>query len=82
MVFYCEQAAGYCQDIGYQEEGFFDALVRMFEQALKSANTLSANGKLSLIARLDRVREISHDFGYGVGDAMDYLLAKYVKHPG
>jgi len=81
MVFYCEQAAGYCQDIGYQEEGFFDALVRMFEQALKSANTLPANGRDSLIARLNRVREISHDFGYGVGDDMDYLLAKYVKHP-
>jgi hypothetical protein len=30
----------------------------------------------SLIARLDRVREISHAFGYGVGDDMDYLLAK------
>jgi hypothetical protein len=81
MVFYCEQAAGYCQDIGYQEEGFFDALVRMFEQALKSANTLPANGRDSLIARLNRVREISYAFGYGVGDAMDYLLAKYVKHP-
>jgi len=58
MVFYCEQAAGYCQDIGYQEEGFFDALVRMFEQALQSANTLPANGRHSLIARLNRVREI------------------------
>lgn len=82
MVFYCEQAAGYCQDVGYQEEGFFDALVRMFEQAIKSANTLPANGAVRLIARLDRVREISHDFGYGVGDAMDYLLAKYAKHSG
>jgi hypothetical protein len=82
MVFYCEQAAGYCQDIGYQEEGFFDALVRMFEQALKSANTLPTNDRNSLIVRLDRVREISHAFGYGVGDDIDYLLAKYVKHPG
>ncbi len=81
MVFYCEQAAGYCQDIGYQEEGFFDALVRMFEQALKSTKTLPTNGRDSLIARLNRVREISHAFGYGVGDDMDYLLAKYLKHP-
>jgi hypothetical protein len=32
------------------------------------------------MARLDRVREISHAFGYGVGDDMDYyLLAKYAK---
>jgi len=66
-----------CRDIGYQEEGFFDALVRMFEQAVKSANTLPANGRDSLIARLARVREISHAFGYGVGDDMDYLLSKY-----
>jgi hypothetical protein len=81
MVFYCEQAAGYCQDIGYQEEGFFDALLRMFEQALQSANSLPALGRECLITRLNRVREISHTFGYGVGDDMDYLLAKYVKYP-
>ncbi len=81
-VFYCEQAAGYCRDIGYQGEGFFDALVRMFEQALKSANMLPANDRDSMIARLDGVRDISHAFGYGVGDDMDYLIAKYAKHSG
>jgi hypothetical protein len=81
MVFYCEQAAGYCHDIGYQEEGFFDALVRIFEEALKSAKTLPADVRDSFIARLDCVREISHDFGYGVGDDMDYLRAKYAKRP-
>jgi hypothetical protein len=41
MVFYCEQAAGFCDDIYSDDEGFFDALVRMFEQALKVANALS-----------------------------------------
>jgi hypothetical protein len=29
--------------------------------------------------RLDRVRQISHDFGYGVGDDMDYLVAEHTK---
>src|SRR5215472_3204486 len=82
MVFYCEQAAGYCADIGYQEEGFFDALVRMFEQALQSATMLSAAGRDSVIARLNRVRETSHAFGYGVGDDMDYLWAKQAKQSG
>lgn len=80
MVFYCEQSAGYCRDIGYQEEGFFDALVRMFEQALKTVHTLPADGRDGMIARLNCVREIGHGFGYGVGDDMDYLLAKYTKH--
>jgi len=82
MVFYCEQASGFCKDIGQQDEGYFDALVRMFEQALKSANTLPANDRDDLIARLDHVRETSHVFGYGVGDDMDFLLAKYTRRSG
>jgi hypothetical protein len=77
MVFYCEQAAGFCRDIGYQEQAYFNALVRMFEQALQSAITLPADGRDDLLARLDHVREISHAFGYGVGDDMDFLLANY-----
>ena len=81
MVFYCEQAAGYCQDVGYQDEGFFDALIQMFEQALRSANMLPSDSQDSFIARLDRVLEISNAFGYGVGDDMQSLRAKYVKQP-
>jgi len=76
MVFFCEQAAGFCGDVGYQEESYFSALVRMFEQALTVANGLPANTKDALLARLDRVRNISHQFGYGVGDDMDSILAQ------
>ena len=31
MVFYCERAVGYCSDLGYEDENYFAALVRMFE---------------------------------------------------
>jgi hypothetical protein len=79
MVFYCERAAGFCSDIGYQDDGYFDALVRMFEQALKAIAQLSTSDRNALIARLDKVRVISHNFGYGVGDDMDSLLAKYLR---
>jgi hypothetical protein len=78
MVFYCERVAGYCSDIGYQDDGYFDALGRMFEQALKAIAQLPASDRNTLIARLDTVRTISHNFGYGVGDDMDSLLAEYV----
>ena len=77
MVFYCEQAAGFCSDICTDDEGFFDALVRMFEQALKIANALSVERLDDLMTRLDRVRVIGHEFGYGVGDDMDFLFSKY-----
>src|SRR5215472_13279000 len=58
MVFYCECAAGFCNDIGYQDEAYFAALVRMFEQALKTIAQLSASDCSPLISRLDRVRVI------------------------
>ena len=79
MVFYCERATGFCSDVGYQDDGYFDALVRMFEQALKAIAQLSASDRHALIARLDKVRAVSHNFGYGVGDDMDSLLAKYMR---
>jgi hypothetical protein len=82
MVFYCEQAAGFCADIVYRDEHYFNALVRMFEQALTIACTLPASNRDALIARLDQVRSISQEFGYGVGDDMDSLAGKYTKRKG
>lgn len=77
MVFYCERAAGFCKDLGNQDQGYFDALVRMFERALEIIAQLPAPDRDVLITRLDRVRIISHNFGYGVGDDMDSLLARH-----
>jgi hypothetical protein len=50
----------------------------MFEQALKVIRQLPAADRDALIDRLERVRAISHNLGYGVGDDMDSLLADYV----
>ncbi len=78
MVFYCEQAAGFCNSVGYQDESYFASLVTMFEQALKLATTLLDSNRDALFTRLDEVRGIS-DFAYGVGNDMDFLLAKYTR---
>ena len=77
MVFYCERAAGFSNDIGLQDEGYFDALVRMFEQALKTISALPNTARSAHLERLDDVRRISHNFGYGVGDDMDALLTEH-----
>lgn len=77
MVFYCERAAGFSNDVGMQDEGYFDALVRMFEQALKTIASLADTQRLPLWSRLDEVRNTCHNIGYGVGDDMDDLLAEY-----
>jgi hypothetical protein len=79
MVSYCEQASGFASDLGYQDESYLNALVRMFEQSVAAANTLPADTRDALIARLDRVRTAGHQCGYGVGDDMDSILAKHAQ---
>ena len=45
------------------------------ESTVRHAHKLPADVRAGLVARLDRVRGISHKFGYGVGMAMDEILA-------
>ena len=77
MVFFCEKAAGFSAEYGLQDAGYLDALVRMFEQALKLSATLPAKQRDAMLERLDAVRTISHKCGYGVGDDMDDLLVQH-----
>jgi hypothetical protein len=77
MVFYCERASGFSVEVGLQDEGFFSALVRMFEQALHAIARLPDAQRPLFMERLDAVRRISQNIGYGVDDAMSDLLAEY-----
>ena len=56
-------------------------LGRAFEQALRLSVGLPLVQRDDLVKRLDEVRRISHNFGYGAGDAMDGLLDEYGIHP-
>ncbi len=76
-LFYCESCTnllGYC---GMDDESYFNALVRMFEQALKAIVALEPGQQNAFVERLERVRREGHNWGWGVGDDMDYLMAEY-----
>jgi len=77
MVFFCERAVGFSNDVSLQDEGYFDALVRMFGQALKAIDALPTEHRPPLLGRLDAVRSLGHNLGHGVGDDMDDLLAEH-----
>ncbi len=79
MVYFCEQGAGFCNDVGNDEWDYLAAPERMFGQALNVAKTLPDGIQARLIARLDRVRGISHRLGYGIGDEMDLVFARYTE---
>jgi len=76
-VFYCEEVfvfLGYC---GMDDEGYFDAVVRMFEQALKYVMVLPETKRQSFIERLEQVCAQGQNIGWGVGDDMSRLLSEY-----
>lgn len=79
MVYYCEQASGFSHDIGLQDEGYFDALIRIFTKAMEAIVLLPETHRQPFWDRLDAVRTISHDFGYGVGDDMDEIFEEHAQ---
>lgn len=76
-TFYCEQCVELLNFCGMDDESYYDALVRMYAQAVKA--TAGFEGELldEFIERLDRVRDAGHNYGYGVGNDMDELFAEF-----
>lgn len=79
MVFYCERAVGFANSVGFGDDSFFNALLGMFEHALKISKALPTESRDDLIARLDEVRFQGSDIGYGVGDSLGFLFEKYTR---
>jgi len=77
MVYYCECASDFSNALGFADEPYFKALLKMFEAALKISITLQNDLRDALLDRLDDVRSVSHNLGYGVGDEMNIILADY-----
>ena len=68
MTVYCEQASQFATDLAMDDEGFLDALVRMFERALEAVRGLPDDARAPLLDRLREVRDRSRELGYGAGD--------------
>jgi hypothetical protein len=75
-VFYCEEVFAFLAGCGMDDEGFFDSLVWMFEQAVKYVQALPADQQPDFFARLNRVRQLGQDVGWGVGDDFDHFWAE------
>lgn len=77
-VFYCESCMNFLGYCGMDDEGYFNALVRMFEQALKATAALEPSQQGPFVERLERVQQESYNWGWGVSDDMDELMAEYI----
>ncbi len=74
-VFWCETASGFSMEFGYADEGYFNALLRQFEAALKQLDAVAGPIRRTAIARLNAVRDRTQ-VGYGVQDEMSWLLER------
>ena len=77
LMVFCERVAGFAREFGFQDETYMDALVRMFQQALKQVTALPEEQREAMLDRLNRVSVVSDALGYGVADDMNALLAGY-----
>lgn len=75
-VFYCEEVFDFLAGCGMDDEGFYDALVQIFEQALKYVLALPGAQQAPFLARLDRVRQLGQNVGWGVGDDFDHFWSQ------
>ena len=72
-TFYCEEVIVFLNSCGMEDEGYYAALIRMFEQALKWAIPLPESRRAPFLDRLGRVREAGRRIGWGVGDELGDL---------
>ena len=72
-VYYCEQAISFSNEVGLDDGAYYDALVRMFEQALKTVMALPETRRESLLDRLQDVQASGQGMGWGVEYAFNDL---------
>ena len=70
QVFYCEQATLFAVECGYENESYFSALIRMFDESLVSVMKLPPDVQLRFLKRLDAVRASLAQVGWSVNDSL------------
>jgi hypothetical protein len=68
MVFYCEQAHGFSDDVGLDDDSYYDSLVRMFDLALKVTMMLPEAQREPFLDRLEVIRAWGQGMGWGLDE--------------
>ena len=74
MLTFVEAGTEQAADLGYGDEAYFDALQIRLDAVAKEFDTLSAEVRASVRARLGRIQVRAHDVGWGFGDAVDEVV--------
>ena len=75
MLTFVEAGTEQAADLGYGDEAYFDALQIRLDAVAKEFDTLPAEVRANVRARLGRIQERAHHVGWGFGDAVDELVS-------
>jgi hypothetical protein len=75
MVYYCEQAIGFANEVGLDDDRYYDAFLLMFEQALKLTMMMPETPRQQFLDRLDVVRKSNQNIsGWVAGECDEFWL--------
>jgi hypothetical protein len=69
-IFYCEEAFSFVESCGWDDERYFVALIRMYDQSVKFVLNLPPAQRRTYLERLDRLRSRAGQVGWGVEDEL------------
>jgi hypothetical protein len=72
-IFYCEEAIGFLESRGMEDESYFAALIRMYEQSLNFVSSLPPAERSTYLDRLDELRSRGKNFGWVVEEEFNRL---------
>jgi hypothetical protein len=72
-TFYCEEAFGFLESCGMEDESYFTALIRMYGLSIEFVSRLSPAERTTYIERLDKLRSRGRNVGWAVGEEFNSL---------
>jgi hypothetical protein len=72
-IFYCEEAFGFLESYSMEDEGYFAALIRMYERSLEIVSSLAPAERMIYLERLDKLRSRGSHVGWGGQDELNSL---------
>ena len=72
-IFYCEEAFSFLESYGVEDESYFVALIRMYDQSLNFVLNLPPAERATYLERLDKLRSRGRHVGWGVQDELNNL---------
>jgi hypothetical protein len=72
-IFYCEEALGFLESCGIEDESYFAALIRMYGRSIEFVSSLSPAERTTYIQRLGIIRSRGRNVGWAVEEEFNSL---------